>query len=332
MSKNLTDFNHTNYDEGILVYGPAASISMNAYRRDLELAVERAIKQKKIDSSGLQQVESWLNLDSQATSRSSTLHVAGRGTAQVRIAQNNADDSVRNLEHNILKLIAGAGKNIRIYNLFSYHPTIAKGIADASKRLGAKNVRILLDSSMAYKPNNLFVAMLQKEMLYDANEEKSNYSIERMRAVHLDESVRWRKLLPPKHQNHLGFIDIAQQQHVKSIIIDDDKLLIGSANFDVNTLKGAFREFSLIVKEPQAAGVASESADIFDKLWKSEIDSAKSEDMKQAQKLLGIVPPSENLQFEATKIIEMEHTRNEGMNPRNLELQDSAGNWKQDCY
>ena len=88
--------------------------------------------------------------------------------------------------------------------------------------------------------------------------------------------IRWRAQLPGDTQNDGGTENPIepQQQHVKTIIVDEKIVFGGSTNFDIASLAGAFREFSIAVKDKQAA---TESHENFNAIFSSETNSAPYE-------------------------------------------------------
>ena len=314
-SKNITDFNHTNFDEGLFIQGPFVGVAMHAFEKDISFALQLAEQKEETNPALVSRVQNWIDSIREAVSPNSSVRVAGQGESDVRVAENNADDSVRNTEHTLLKLINGANKNIRIYNMLAYHNNIARALADASKRLSPHNVRIMLDATLTYPLNMLFLTMLRTQLNFRPASPREEAKLEQVKVNSEGSSVRWRKFLAPVYQKDAGFIDVEPQQHTKTVIIDDKILLLGSANFDVNTMKGAFREFSVAVRGPE---VARASAEIFDSLWKgtATVDTAEIQKMKLAE---GKKPIPDELRFPLVKGMQLEADRNNSLNPRNFD-------------
>ena len=88
--------------------------------------------------------------------------------------------------------------------------------------------------------------------------------------------IRWRNQLPGGTQvDHGEEHPIEpQQQHTKTIIVDGEVTLAGSANFDIASLSGAFRELSVAVRDQQTA---SESISRFNAIFESDEHSAPYE-------------------------------------------------------
>jgi phosphatidylserine/phosphatidylglycerophosphate/cardiolipin synthase-like enzyme len=337
-SKNITDFNHTNYDEGLMLKGPIVSLSMHAYRRDMEIALQQAQKeQPELYQANVSKVQEWLDLDARAMNPKTGLVLAGKGKAEVRIAESNADDTVRNVQHNILKLIANAQKSIYIYNLLGYDPMVAKALADASKRTvnGQKlDIRILMDATLTYGLNKVGVWMIKREMMSKPGQDNLAPDAQTLEQIPVGPQVKWRRYLDPVMQatKTNEMINVEPQQHTKSIIVDDEYLLLGSANFDYNTLKGAFREFSVVVKDPK---VAKESSEIFQSIWNDEKEAMTLAQLESIKfpKESGKKPLPSVVLREAMMLVDAESSRNNPLNPRNFDNEFMLQNpWSDKCY
>jgi phosphatidylserine/phosphatidylglycerophosphate/cardiolipin synthase-like enzyme len=258
-SKNFSDFNYINYDEGVVIHGPAAGMLQVNYMDDLEMAV--ALAQRERPSNGepalqnddLELFARWKAQKARVThAGEGEIRYPAKGSASVRILENNASNSVHDLEHGVYTLIASAKKSVRLYNFLAYNPMFAKSLIAAEKRLGEGNVRMLLDTADSYPGNQI-----------------QYYGLKKLRSpslkTPLSSLVRWRNVVGLISRNDVpGGIDIGQEQHVKSIIVDDKYYLAGSANFDILTFGGSFRETSVIVEDSQTA---SKARAIFDSIW-----------------------------------------------------------------
>ena len=140
-----------------------------------------------------------------------------------------------------------------MYQFLAYSPSIAKALARAIRR--GVEVRLLMDSIDQKVPLNNMLAVLMKEHGVSQNQ--------------IEASIRWRSQLPGGTQFDFGeeFPIEPQQQHTKTIIIDDQVTFAGSANFDIASLSGAFREFSVAVKDEETAAAAVER---FDAIFESD--------------------------------------------------------------
>jgi hypothetical protein len=112
-SKNPSDYTLLNYDESAIVSGPAAMAIQASYLPDIVLARKLAVKENKATEEDLKDIDRWTDkledIKKHGTARAA-------GNSSVRLSENNGDDSVRNVEHTVLQMIAGATKNIRMYN------------------------------------------------------------------------------------------------------------------------------------------------------------------------------------------------------------------------
>ena len=320
-SKNISDYNHTNFDEGAVIKGPAASLAMASYSKDIELAFEKNTKRDDRLRGKTNVAKEWLDSIKRGIDPSSPKRYKGQGNAEVMLVENNADDSVRNVEHAMLKMISSAQKNVRVYNMLAYHSMVAKAFADATKRLPPQNVKMILDATLTYPLNILFQSMLRQEMAFDPTNPKRQLDHNDRASVDVSKNIRWRKFLSPIYQKKDGFIDVEPQQHTKTIVVDDLYTFLGSANFDLNTLKGAFREFSVIIKDEK---VAREAGQIFDSTWKNPeetVDSTEIVELKKKPEMGGKNPPADALLNDLIVGAQFESKRNFTINPRNFKRQ-----------
>jgi phosphatidylserine/phosphatidylglycerophosphate/cardiolipin synthase-like enzyme len=178
----------------------------------------------------------------------------------VLIAENNADDSIRNIEHTVLSLIESATDSIDMYQFLAYSPEVGKALAAAVKR--GVNVRILMDSVGQKVPMNATLGYFMDD---------AGLSPEQVESM-----IRWRAQLPGGTQidgDTENPIE-PQQQHVKTIVVDEKIVFGGSTNFDIASLAGAFREFSIAVKDNDAA---TKSHQNFNEIFASETNSVPYE-------------------------------------------------------
>ena len=244
-SKNLSDHSAgINFDEVLRVDGPAAAAAQFTYINDLEMAFELAQKESSLSQIAQQRLNQWLSDANAKLTQKSFLIKATEGTAKVQLAANNGDDSIRNAEHAILRLIASAEESIDFYamGMIPFGMEFVALIADAIDR-GVK-VRGLLDPRTGEFSGKLFLKQLEDQGLI---------------ADKGQESFRWRRLLPVvEADKSLSQMPIAQQQHTKTIVVDNHKVLIGSVNYDMMTFASTFRELSVVVKDQELANVATE--------------------------------------------------------------------------
>ncbi len=263
-SKNTVDSGGSFfYDDVMQVKGPAAAASLVSYLPDMELAYDLAIKEGVNQSSP---ADAWFqqmvqSLRNRRDGLEPTL-CDKVGSAEVLIAENNADDSIRNVEHTILSLIESATDSIEMYQFLAYSPEIGKALAHAVKR-GVK-VRILMDSVEKKIPLNAMLGYFMDDAGLSEKE--------------VNEMIRWRTQLPGGTQNDNGVENPIepQQQHVKTIIVDKNTVFGGSTNFDIASLAGAFREFSIAVRDDD---VAAEAQADFNEIFSSTEYSTAYEDL-----------------------------------------------------
>jgi phosphatidylserine/phosphatidylglycerophosphate/cardiolipin synthase-like enzyme len=312
-SKNPTDNNLLNYDEGMVIRGPAASLAQIAFTPDIELALKQA--QKKAERSSdpsvraklptLQStamVESWIrgakDMADPAKNHRAFAPPSFRQNVLVRTAENNGTDSVRNIEHTLLQLIRGAKSSVRLYNMLAYNPSVAEAFVDAIGRLGADNVRMIVDQALTFTPNLIFHYMVEKAV--EKRLKEVNVSPEKKARLEAwDASFRWRIGLKAKHfdkdanaskgssANAYTRIDIDQQQHAKTVLIDEDTIFLGSANFDLVTFGGSFREFSVAARtqeEGPARAQVSRAKAVFDAIWQNPAEAVSTTEIRRINK------------------------------------------------
>lgn len=314
-SKNPSDYNLLNYDESALVRGPAAAAAMIDYIPDLKAA--QALAQREARSKRSEQMstedEDHLKRIYAASERAKDpsthgLRFKSMGPSAVRLSSNNVDNTVQNTEMSVLQLIAGAQKNLRIYNFLTYNPKVARAVAQAIQRLGADQVRVLSDATLTYALNITFADMLRDELKILGEP----HDADRIQA-----SLRWRLTRPPVHFDKTsGRIDITQQQHTKSIIVDDDVIYLGSTNFDYASLGGAFREFSIAIRDKRAA---TSSAALFDALWKDHLEAVSTEEIQKSGGPTGAFTPPAPLRSAFINLIKAEQNRLGALDPSQLD-------------
>ena len=310
-SKNTTDNNLLNYDEGLVVQGPAAAVAQLTYLPDLKLAAAKAQKNKKLSEKYSAEdktlVNKWIATSESALKPDSIFAVPKAGNGEIRIGENNADDSVRNVEHTIYQLIRGAKKSVSLYNMLAYNPLMAKAIADAVVRLGPDNVHLLIDQVLTFTPNFVFFTMLKREGISDED---------------LNKMVRWRLTLKAEpFAKDSKRIAIDQQQHTKTILIDDDTVFLGSANFDMLAFEGAFREFSIAARMPQGNDQVKKAKATFDGIWNNPEEVVTNAQILEMRKK---DMPSNTLVRGVMDFITTEQNRVRGLNPKNLPVESDC--------
>ena len=261
-SKNTVDSGGSYFfDEVMHIDGPAAAAAQVSYLEDITLAHDLALKERR---NGGTPGDAWLTgfveqLRRRRSGQERTW-VQPVGGASVQVIENNADDSVRNVESSVLALLESAETSIDMYQFLAYSPSVAKALARAIKR--GVRVRILMDSIEKKVPLNNMLAILMQDHGVTQSEIAS--------------CIRWRNQLPGGTQvDHGEEHPIEpQQQHTKTIIVDGEVTLAGSANFDIASLSGAFRELSVAVRDQQTA---SESISRFNAIFESDEHSAPYE-------------------------------------------------------
>jgi Phospholipase D Active site motif len=199
-----------------------------------------------------------------------------------------------------------------MYNMLAYNPGIADAFADAIGRLGANQVHMIVDQALTFMPNLIFYDMVETAVQKRRSEAKTDEKT-KQNLAQWDDAFRWRIGLRAKEfeksaPEKKGFfawhkqkpkvtaasesppyrrIDIAQQQHTKTIIVDDDTLFLGSANFDLISFGGSFREFSIAArtKTQDLARIQIDNAkNTFDAIWKNTAEAATTAKIKEINK------------------------------------------------
>lgn len=312
-SKNWTDFNFVNFDEGVIVRGPAAGALQVSYVKDFEAAIAQAKAERpnsgepQLNSDDYKILDDWKKeLARVSAGGENAFRYPARGTAAVRNMENNLDNSATTIEHTLLNLIVGAQKSIRIYNFLGHNPLLAKALADAEKRLGEGNVRVLFDSADSYLLNQVGI----RSLIMPRNSDIKSP---------ITTMARWRKVheVIPAPAVKKG-IRIEQEQHTKTIVVDDRYYVAGSGNFDLGTLGGAFRETSVLVDDVK---LAMNSAAIFDSIWEDQNQITTTEALARLRPHDDL---EKHVQEFVVKALADEQRRIRALNPRNIEVSDKC--------
>jgi phosphatidylserine/phosphatidylglycerophosphate/cardiolipin synthase-like enzyme len=312
-SKNWTDFNFINFDEGVIVRGPAAGALQVSYVKDFEAAIVQAKNERSqtqeplLNADDFKILADWQEgVTKVSAGGENAFRYPAQGNAAVRHMENNSNNSATTIEHTLLNLIVGAKKSIRVYNFLGHNPLLAKALVDAEKRLGEGSVRVLFDGADSYLLNQIGTRSLI--MQRDASIKTPITTMARWRKVH--------EIIPAAAVTK--GIRIEQEQHTKTIVVDDRFYVAGSGNFDLGTLGGAFRETSLLIDD---AKTAANSGAIFDSIWNDPSQVTTTE-------TLALLRPLETLEkrvqeFAVTALAD-EQRRVRALNPRNIEVSDKC--------
>lgn len=247
-SKNVDDTAAAMFfDETLAVTGPAATAAFLLYQPDLILGVQRTNEEY-----GSLPPKPWFEAIqgriAEIRAGKERIAIPVAGNAPIRLLENNGDDSVRNVESSLLALLENANESIEMYFFLAYNGAISKALVRAMDR-GVK-VRVLLDSLPMKIDFNAILAFFMGEI---GNRDA------------WDLPLRWRRQLRGNYVRNPEK-ELFQQQHVKTVIVDNRFVLIGSSNFDFATLAGAFRELSAIVDDRE---LARQSRGDFDAVFNS---------------------------------------------------------------
>ncbi|MDQ3231253.1 MAG: phosphatidylserine/phosphatidylglycerophosphate/cardiolipin synthase family protein, partial [Pseudobdellovibrionaceae bacterium] len=265
-SRNFVDTAASlNHDEGVIIRGPAAVVTLLHYQSDIFWAWDQAKKAKRLnadDKTLLQSMHGRL----ENLRRTPTL-VRGQGWVSVQPIQVSANDEIRNLDTGIMPRIMAAVSSIDIYDRVAFNWPLAMALKEAMAR-GVK-VRVILDqqnSTSALGNATLPYMMVEApRRLADGRETKQLLGESGQVIQEADLPIKW--FLPFRPVKVFGSndrSDLVQELHAKTIIIDGRLALFGSANLDSLSWAGGFREYSVWVDDP---ALASESARLFDRLW-----------------------------------------------------------------
>jgi phosphatidylserine/phosphatidylglycerophosphate/cardiolipin synthase-like enzyme len=266
MSRNLVDSAASFYhDEGVVIRGPAAVVTLLHYQSDLFWAWDQAKKSRRLnadDESLLLSIHGRME-----TLRHTPTLIKGQGWVSVQPIQVSANDEIRNLDSSIIPRILGAERSIDLYGRFAYNWPLAIALKEAMAR-GVK-VRLLLDQQTTASAlgNAALPYMITQapRRLIDGRETKELLNDRRKVIKEEDLPIKWfLPFRPGKTFRSKDRSDLAQELHAKTIIIDGRLALFGSANLDNLSWAGGFREYSVWVDDP---ALASESARLFDRLW-----------------------------------------------------------------
>jgi phosphatidylserine/phosphatidylglycerophosphate/cardiolipin synthase-like enzyme len=326
-------------------------VAQVSFVSDLKLAMARRVdlarKDEGVAAPGVENarrvVDSWKAAADKATRKGSdywpSVPQGMRPDVDIRSAENNGDASIRNVEHTLLQLVRGAQRSVRMYNMLAYNPGVAQAVADAVGRLGAKNVRILVDQALTFTPNLVFREMVKHEVQRMLNDPRAGFDDEyKARLLRWEEVFRWRINLASKHfdksagapANEKDRIDIDQQQHTKTVIIDADPgvvspgaiLFVGSANFDLITFGGAFREFSVAARTTAPAGMGVEQVNtasaVFDAIWANQNEAVTTKALLNGKMARKEKLPNDEVIRAARSVMTIEYTKRQGLMPLDI--------------
>jgi phosphatidylserine/phosphatidylglycerophosphate/cardiolipin synthase-like enzyme len=266
MSRNLVDSAASFYhDEGVVIRGPAAVVTLLHYQSDLYWAWDQARKEKRLgaeDESLLKSIH-----DRMDKLRTTPTLIKGQGWVSVQPTQISANDEVRNLDTSIIPRIMAAERSIDLYGRIAYNWPLAMALKEAMAR--GVRVRIIMDqqTTMSALGNAALPYMIADapRRLPDGRETRELVDEKGKVIQESDLPVKWfLPFRPGKTFASSERTDLAQEIHAKTIIIDSRLALFGSANLDSLSWAGGFREYSVWVDDP---ALASESARLFDRLW-----------------------------------------------------------------
>lgn len=266
MSRNLTDSQGSfDHDEGIIIRGPAAVITLLHYQADLRAAWEQAKKSKRVNAADENQLQSIH--DRLEKLRQTPTLVKGQGWVSVQPIQINADDSSRNLDAGIIPRIMAAEHSIDLYGPTAFNWPLAMALKESMAR-GVK-VRILLDQKTIQRgrANALlpYMLMTAPRRLPTGQETRDLRDESGKLIKEGDLPIRWFLPFRPTRQfASKDRSDLMQELHATTIIIDSRLALFGSASLDSLSWAAALRDYSVWVDDP---ALASESARQFDRLW-----------------------------------------------------------------
>ena len=255
-SKNVIDAGSFHFDESIVLSGLGAAVVQCLYLDDItqsfvEFGAELDQTSRKFVSSLIADIADRTKPNGKKVS------IRNGGTTTVSFAENSAGDKVRNVDHYILDAILKAEKSVKIYAFLAYNPALLEALSIADAKFRKKGildgVKVILDTGLGYSLNTTLPLYLQMVWSKQIKEGEGNL---------LEDRLAWRRLLPRVNFNQKETrADLVQQQHTKSIIIDDETLILGTANFDVATFSGSFREIVIGVEDPN---IAKSAAALFD--------------------------------------------------------------------
>jgi len=222
-SKNWTDHSGGYHlDHAIHIEGPAASLIQHSYLRDIQAALTTDLKETQFFPL---QKEGFSNSRYQGQEEEILSYfkitkeeVPFRGSDRVRLAEADIDGSIKNIRNIIVDMIKNSNKNIYLEQLFLFDKYIVDSLIKKKIENKSIDIRIILDSNenveLGGLPNTIFIKELKK------------YGIQ----------VRFRKIQHSENQSD------HQENHRKIISTDGNRIMIGSANLNPNSLQGSYRE------------------------------------------------------------------------------------------
>lgn len=155
--------------------------------------------------------------------------IPSSGKVKLRTGANNVDSSIMSAVDQDIQSILFAKKRIYINDQYVFDRNIINALLKAKKNNPHLDIRLLMapldDSPLPGMPNLLFADILTKAGI----------------------KIKLKKIG--------GDVQIRQEYHMKTISIDGQYVIVGSANKDLTTMMGSFREEQFDLYDPQSAAI-----------------------------------------------------------------------------
>ena len=264
-SKNWTDTSGGFcYDEVFEVSGPAAKVVQDDYYWDMRESLLKKMNTgykgyvdtlatkgwsssrykagQAVEESVIQILEPFdlLGRDKMGAAKPRQVLTSASGSALIRTGLNNVDSTRTSALDQVVQMILAAKSKILIKDQFLFDRNVVSALIRVKKANPHLDVRAILEplkaADPAGMPNLLFLGELQEAGV----------------------TVKW-KVTSDNHE-------VAQEYHMKTVSVDGQFVVAGSANKDNNTMYGAFREEQLDVADVASATVHDR---VFESEWAS---------------------------------------------------------------
>jgi len=212
------------------IEGPAAAVVQASYYDDLDAALTTDPVERKwffFKEEGFDNERYLANrkdiLENFRVKRNS---YPARGEQIVRIAEANVDGKIMDVRNMIIDQISRAEKTIYMEQLFFYDKYINDALMKRKLQNPNLNIKVIVDHNGNFGMNGLPNTIFLKELI------KYGIEIRARRTIGITTVLRNGE----KRSYH-------QENHRKITTIDGKYMMVGSSNYNPDTLQGSFREF-----------------------------------------------------------------------------------------
>lgn len=257
------------HDDVAMVTGPAALVIQDDYYFDMFYALRFEINETTIDrwasqgwSNNLYQPSQVLNQkiinilkpfdllnrnEKAVANPIQKIMTPIKGNTTLRTGMNNVDSTVMSALDQNIQAILFAKKRIFINDQYVFDRNIINALLIAKRKNPTLEIKLIMepvvDSPIPGMPNLLYADLLAKEGIQIKLKNKTT-----------------------------GDLEIRQDFHMKTLSVDGQYVIVGSANKDFNTMYGAFREEQLDIFDPKATTVHDQ---LFIERWSNPYETSE---------------------------------------------------------